>query len=162
MIRVSVLTFAGALAAALAVSAQQMRGPSAAIVYGDASRSWLADKERFAALLDARDGAVIVAGGAASALSEDAPPVWFGDLAHDRAGLAPGETRLGADCCTRRIDRIGGFPRTAATFSSEDPQGFCRGVTISHVLLGAGRWMRNDGTGCLARDCAAIVFGGRN
>jgi len=59
--------------------------------------------------------------------------------------LAPGEIRIGANCYTRHVDRADGLPEIAVNFSGEDPQGFCKGLTISHVLLGAGRWMRDEG-----------------
>ena len=48
----------------------------------------------------------------------------------------------------------------AVTGSYKASQGFSSGPTISHGLLSAGRWMRNDGTGRLVRDCAMIIWGG--
>jgi len=181
-----VLAFVGATAAVLPAIAQQMRRPPTIIIYGDASRDWLADVKRFAALLDVRDKPVIVRGAAAKAIPDNATLVWFGDLAHDPAELkgvpealraiaeelgagipdrpvqlAPGEIRIGANCYTRHIDRADGLPEIAVNFSGKDPQGFCKGLTISHVLLAAGRWKRNEGTGCFIRDCAMTVSEGQ-
>jgi len=166
--------------------AQEHREPPAVVVFGDGSRDWMAEIQRFADLLDPHDRPAIVAGHANASFPPNATLVWFGDLSHEpsetagapeplrvvvdhlgwdvrdgSAGLAKGEVRLGANCYTQSLDRADGLPEIAVNFSGEDPQGTCRGLTISHVLLSAGRWMRNDGTGCLVRDCAMIGFGGR-
>jgi hypothetical protein len=168
------------------VFAQERRESSTVVVYGDESRDLVAEVQRFADILDPRDRPTIVAGNTTTSFPTDVTLVWFGDLSHQptetadvperlqavadhlgrdvgdsSAGVAYGEVRLGANCYTRHIDRADGLPEIAVNFSGEDPQGFCKGLTISHVLLSAGRWMRNDGTGCLVRDCAMIVFGGQ-
>jgi hypothetical protein len=154
------------------------------VVYGDESRDWMADVQHFADILDARDRPNIVAGKSVASLPENATLVWFGDLSHEpreaagvpeellsavnnlghdirdgSAGLAEGEVRPGTNCFTRSIDRADGLPEIAVNFSGEDPQNFCKGLIIAHVLLNAGRWLRDDGTDCLLRDCAMILFG---
>jgi hypothetical protein len=166
------------------VFAQERRAPSTAAVYGDASRDWVAEVQSFADILDPRDRPFIIAGDGITPLPRNVTLVWFGDLSHEpsetagapealrvvadhlgrnvrdgSAGLAEGEIRLGANCYNRHIDRADGLPQVAVNFSGEDPQGFCKGLTISHVLLNAGRWMRDDRTGCLLRNCETIRFG---
>jgi hypothetical protein len=144
----------------------------------------VAEVQRFADVLDPRDRPIIVAGDAITPLPRNVTLVWFDDLAHEpaetagapealrvvaddlgrdvrdgSAGLAKGEIRLGANCYTQSIDRADGLPEIAVNFSGEDPQSFCKGLTISGLLGKHGRWMRNDGTGCMWRDCAMILFG---
>jgi len=168
-----------------AVFARERREPSTIAVYGDASRDWMAEAQRFADVLDPRDRPIIVVGDAITSLPRNVTLVWFGDLSHEpsetagapealrvvadhlgrgvrdgSAGLAKGEIRLGANCYTQSLDRADGLPEIAVNFSGEDPQGFCKGLTISSVLGKHGRWMRNGGTGCAWRDCAMILFGG--
>lgn len=161
------------------------RGVSTVVVYGDGSRDWVAEVQRFADIVDPRDRPVIVAGDQITSLPTNVTLVWFGDLSHDpqevaaapatlrsivnnlgrgvrdgSAGLAEGEVRLGANCYTQSIDRADGLPEVEVNFSGEDPQSFCKGLTIASILGKHGRWMRNDGTGCAWRDCAMILFGG--
>jgi hypothetical protein len=168
------------------VFAQERRAPSTVVVYGDASRDWVAEVQRFTDILDPRDRPVIVAGDGITPLPRNVTLVWFGDLSHEpsetagapealrvvadhlgrvvrdgSAGLAEGETRLGANCYTQSIDRADGLPEIAVNFSGEDVQSFCKGLTMSSVLGKHGRWMRNDGTGCAWRDCAMILFGNK-
>ena len=156
-------------------------GKAVVVVYGDGPRDWTAEMTRCARLLDPRDRPDIRAGQTGGEVPENAILVWFGDLSHEEgalegvpeelagvaaelgrdvadrsAGLAEGEVRVGANCYTRHVDRADGLPRIAVNFSGDDPQGFCRGLTISHVLSGAGRWMRNDGSDCLVRGCEVM------
>jgi hypothetical protein len=166
------------------VFAQERRAPSTVVVYGDASRDWVAEVQSFTDILDPRDRPNIVSGDAIASHPKNARLVWFGDLAHKpsetagapealravadhlgrdvrdgSAGLTKGEVRLGANCYTQSIDRTDGLPEIAVNFSGEDPQRFCKGLTISSVLGKHGRWMRNDRTSCAWRDCAMILFG---
>ena len=165
----------------VAAQAQEPRGPSTIVVYGDAARDWLADVSRFANILDPRDRPLIVAGDGHAPISADATLVWFGDLAHDDAEtagvppalrsaandlgrsvtdrspeLAEGEVRIGANCYTHHVDRPDGLPAIAVNFSGSDPQYFCKGLTIAHLFGKHGRWMRNDGTECSLRNCEMI------
>lgn len=158
------------------------RGPSTVVIYGDTSRDWLADVLRFSELLDPRDRPIITAGDGFASIPADATLVWFGDLAHNDVetveipsilrsaindlgqdvtdkseGLAEDEVRIGANCYTYHFDRPDGLPAIAVNFSGEDPQSFCKGLTIADVLGNHGRWMRNDGTGCLLRNCEMIL-----
>lgn len=161
--------------------AQESRRPSTIVVYGDTSRDWLADLAIFANLSDPRDRPVIVMGDSLASIPKDATLVWFGDLTHrvtetarvptllkaaandlgrgvaDRSvGLAKGEVRIGANCYTRHIDRPDGLPEIVVNFSGDDPQKFCKGLSISHLLVRHGQWIRNDGSPCAFRDCALI------
>ena len=163
------------------VIAQERRDPSTIVVYGDASRDWMAEVQRFADVLDPRDRPIVVAGDAITSLPRNVTLVWFGDLSHKpsetvgapealrvvadhlgrdvrdgSAGLAKGEVRLGANCYTQSIDRADGLPEIAVNFSGDDPQSFCKGLTISSLLGKHGRWMRNDETECLFPNCATI------
>lgn len=165
----------------VAAQAQEPRGPSTIVVFGDATRDWLADVSSFADLLDSRDRPMIVAGDGHASIPADATLVWFGDLAHDdaetagippalrsvandlgrdvadRSGeLAEGEIRIGANCYTRHIDRPDGLPGVVANFSGDDRQKFCRGLSIAHLLGRHGWWIRNDGSQCMWRDCDLI------
>jgi hypothetical protein len=110
------------------VFAQERRAPSTVVVYGDASRDWVAEVHRFTDILDPRDRPVIVAGSTATSFPTNVTLVWFGDLSHQptetadvpeplqtvadhlgrdvgdgSAGLADGEVRLGANCHTQSI-----------------------------------------------------------
>jgi hypothetical protein len=163
------------------VFAQERRESSTVVVYGDESRDWVAEVQRFADVLDPRDRPIIVAGDAITPLPRNVTLVWFGDLSHKpsetvgapealrvvvdhlgrdvrdgSAGLAKGEIRLGANCYTQSIDRADGLPEIALNFSGEDPQSFCKGLIISSLLGKHGRWMRNDETECLLPNCATI------
>jgi hypothetical protein len=110
------------------VFAQERRAPSTVVVYGDASRDWVAEVQRFTDMLDPRDRQVIVAGEVITSLPRNVTLVWFGDLSHEpsetagapealravadhlgrdvgdgSAGLADGEVRLGANCHTQSV-----------------------------------------------------------
>lgn len=166
--------------------AEQVRETPIVVIFGDQSRDWVADVNRVVEILDERDRPIIIVGERDIDTPDSSTIVWFGDLSHDdgellgvpeslrvvadslgqqmpnpSGGLSLEGSQVGENCLTRHIDREDGLPQIAVNFSGEDPQGTCRGLTISHVLLSAGRWMRNDGTGCLVRDCAMIMFGGR-
>jgi len=166
--------------------AQVRRYPPTVVVYGDEARDWMAEVQRFADVLGPRDRPAFLAGDAITSLPRNVTLEWFGDLSHEpsetadapaalrlvaddlgrgvrdsSAGLAKGEIRLGANCYTQSLDRADGLPEIALNFSGEYPQSFCKGVTISSTLGKHGRWMRNDGTGCVSRDCAMLVSGGR-
>ncbi len=161
--------------------AQERRESSTVVVYGDDSRDWMAEVQRFAEVLDPRDRPIIVAGNATASLPRNVTLVWFGDLSHEpseiadapaalrvvaddlgrgvrdgSAGLAKGEIRLGVNCYTQSLDRADGLPEIAVNFSGEDPQSFCKGLTISGLLGKHGRWMRNYETECLLPNCATI------
>ena len=164
--------------------AERVRETPSIVIFGDQSRDWVADVNRIVGILDARDRPIIIVGQRDINPPDGSTVVWFGDLSHDggelvgvpdtlravadslgrqvpnqSGGLDPEKIQMGENCLTRHIDREDGLPQIAVNFSGEDPQGFCRGLTISHVLLSAGRWMRNDETGCLIRDCAMIKSG---
>ena len=161
--------------------AQERRESSTVVVYGDASRDWVAEVQRFADILDPRDRPFIIAGDGITPLPRNVTLVWFGDLSHEpsetagapealrvvadhlgrdvrdgSAGLAKGEVRLDANCYTQSLGRADGLPEIAVNFSGEDPQSFCKGLTISSLLGKHGRWMRNDETECLLPNCATI------
>jgi hypothetical protein len=163
--------------------AQSPREQSTIVVYDDGAQNYQAILKRFAALLDPRDRPRIVSGNErASVNPENATLVWFGDLAHDvteteqlpealrsvaddlgadmtdrSEGLAPTEGRVGKNCYARQVDRENGLPEIVVNFSGDDPQNSCKGDTISYLLGTHGRWIRNDGTGCLLRDCVLIL-----
>ena len=166
------------------VSAQDHPAPSTIAVHGNAARDWAAEVQRFADAIVPRDRPVVVAGDAIAPPPHDPTLVWFGDLSHEpletadaptalrvvaddlgkdvrdgSAGLAKGEVCLGANCDTHSIDRADGLPEIAVNYSGDDPQSFCKGLTISGPLGKYGCWMRNDVTGCAWRDCAMILFG---
>ena len=58
--------------------AQEHREPSSIVVYGDGSRDFVAEVQRFAALLDPPDRPVALAGATATIAPQDATLVWFG------------------------------------------------------------------------------------
>jgi hypothetical protein len=60
------------------VFAQERRAPSTVVAYGEASRDWVAEVQRFAALLDPPDRPVALAGATAKIVPEDVALVWFG------------------------------------------------------------------------------------
>lgn len=166
--------------------AEQVRETPTIAIFGDQSRDWVADVNRIVEILDERDRPIIIVGERDIDPPDGSKIVWFGDLSHDdgeligvpeslrvvadslgqqipnpSGDLGPERSQLGENCLTQHIDREDGLPQIAVNFSGEDPQGTCRGLTISHVLLSVGRWMRNDGASCLVRDCAMIMFGGQ-
>ena len=140
--------------------------PPTVAVYGDDSQDWVAEVLRVADVIDPRDRPVVVAGDGITPLPRNVTLVWFGDLSHEpsetagapaalrvvadhlgrdvrdgSAGLAEGEVRLGANCYTQSVDRADELPEIAINFSGEDPQSFCKGLTISSLLGKHGRWM---------------------
>lgn len=124
--------------------AQEHRELPAIVVFGDGSRDWMAEIQRFADFLDPHDRPAIVAGHANASFPLNATLVWFGDLSHEpsetagapealrvvadhlgrdvrdgSAGLAKGEVRLGANCYTQSIDRADDLPEISINFSGE-------------------------------------------
>lgn len=163
--------------------AVESRWKAVVVVRGDGTRDGAAEMKRFARLLNPHVRPVIHTGQTGSGVPQDAARVWFGDLLHkenellgvpvhlagvaarvgrkvaDRsADLVEGEVRLGVNCYSRNVDRSDGLPRIGVNFGEDDPQGLCKGLTISHVLSGAGRWMRDDVRGCLMKRCEMIMF----
>lgn len=62
--------------------AQERRRPPILVVYGDNSRGYVAEVQRFAGVLDPRDRPVNVAGNAITSFPASVTLVWFGDLSH--------------------------------------------------------------------------------
>lgn len=58
--------------------AQERRESPTVVVYGDGSRDFVAEVQRFAALLDPPDRPVALAGATATIAPQDATLVWFG------------------------------------------------------------------------------------
>ena len=63
-------------------SAQERSEPSTVVVYGDASRDWVSDVQRFADVLNPGDRSVVLAGDAITLPPCNVTLVWFGDLWH--------------------------------------------------------------------------------
>jgi hypothetical protein len=162
--------------------AQETRAQSLIIVFGDTSSDGFSLLVRFARILDVRDRPIIVQGFLPSSIPHDATLVWFGDLDHDPEEtkglpddlkfaaddlgskisdrvekLEDDQVQVGMNCLRSHIDRPDGLPKVAVNFSGNDPQDFCKGLTVAYLLGGHGRWMRDDGTGCLWRDCAMLL-----
>jgi hypothetical protein len=163
--------------------ADSSRAKSAIVVYGDSSLDWVAHIQTFVDLLDRRDRPMVIAGGKMTAIPDNSTLLWFGDLDHNPSEtldlptemelsandlgaevsekareLAEGEVRVDENCFLTSTDREDGLPRIAVNFSGEDPQDFCKGLTIASVLGKHGRWLRNDGSQCAWRDCTLMLL----
>ena len=149
------------------VSAAQESSPrSAIIVYGDPTQAWFDLVEEYSQLIDAASRPAIIRGDASTIVPENASVVWFGDLTFEpseTAGLPeelkravseleaeirdqPGDNNegdviFGVNCFTSHVDRSDDLPMVAVNFSGEDPQDFCKGFTMAHLLVGHQNWL---------------------
>lgn len=144
---------------AAGASAESIIAPSPIVVFGDDAKDWKKEVELFADLVPPEKKPLIFAGEESLAIPDNAKLVWFGDLEHsrDETGWLPpaleaevnrmgeqviysssevseGVVKLGVNCFVYDSDAGPGRPEIAVNFSGNDPQLFCIGLTIAHLL----------------------------